>query len=477
MSEPALYLALDQGSHASRALVFDRHGEQRAGASRAVDTRIKGDRVEQDPEQLLATLRDCALDACREAGAVPRAAGLATQRSSVVCWDRETGEVLTPVLSWRDRRAADRVEDLRGIAPRVAHLTGLRLSPHYGASKLAWCLENVPAVRKARRDGTLLMGPLSSFLLYRLLDERPALVDPANAARTLLYDRHRYAWADELLSAFEIPRDCLPEPVLNRHAFGHLNLKGAGGRLPLTVCTGDQSAALFAGGEPAAGTVAINIGTGAFLQQVLLSPAEPGQLLASLAWRGAAVTVHTLEGTVNGAGAALDWLAREVAMAREALTRMLPDALAGNEEPPLFLNGIGGVGSPYWKARVASRFIGRGGSYGKGAAVVESMVFLMVRNLEQMAAQNAPARRLTVTGGLAKLDGLCSRLSALSGIPVERPAHGEATGRGLAWLVAGRPRDWTSRGEVKRFKETAGGALTRRYKRWSRAMAAATRDA
>jgi len=473
MTEPALYLVLDQGSHASRAMVFDRRGEQHAAASVPVDTRIKGDRVEQDPEQLVATLRDCAGKACLEAGAVPRAAGLATQRSSVVCWNRETGEALTPVLSWRDRRAADRLEELRGKASRVAHLTGLRLSPHYGASKLSWCLDNVPAVRQARRRGTLLMGPLSSFLLFRLLDERPALVDPANAARTLLYDRHHYAWSEELLADFGIPREYLPETVLNRHAFGHLRLESQGS-LPLTVCTGDQSAALFAGGDPATGTVAVNIGTGAFLQQVLSAPAEPGELLAGLAWRGAAVTVHTLEGTVNGAGAALEWLARELAMAPEALTRMLPDALAGNEEPPMFVNGIGGVGSPFWKARIPTRFIGRGGSYGKGAAVVESMVFLMVRNLEQMAAQSAPAKRLTVTGGLSKLDGLCTRLSALSGLTVERPAHREATGRGLAWLVAGRPRDWGAKAAVQRFRESPGGALSRRYRRWTRAMRAAT---
>ena len=39
------------------------------------------------------------------------------------------------------------MEKLRENANRVHQLTGLVLSPHYGASKLRWCLENLREVR------------------------------------------------------------------------------------------------------------------------------------------------------------------------------------------------------------------------------------------------------------------------------------------------------------------------------------------
>src|SRR5262249_41712406 len=139
------------------------------------------DRVEHDPEQICDSLRAAIDDATRRvpASAEIVAAGLATQRSSIVCWDRSSGAALSPVISWQDRRNASFVAQLASHTADIHARTGLVLSPHYGANKLRWCLDNLPAVSDAARSGRLAFGPLSSYLLYRLLDERPLLVDPA----------------------------------------------------------------------------------------------------------------------------------------------------------------------------------------------------------------------------------------------------------------------------------------------------------
>src|SRR5690606_40264442 len=53
-----LVLALDQGSHASRAVLFDAAGREVAQAFVPVATRREGtDRVEQDAEELVRSLR------------------------------------------------------------------------------------------------------------------------------------------------------------------------------------------------------------------------------------------------------------------------------------------------------------------------------------------------------------------------------------------------------------------------------------
>jgi glycerol kinase len=462
-------LALDQGGHASRALAFDARGRVIGQAAETVATHRDGERVEQDPEEMVASLAAAARRITADIGHC-HAAGLATQRSSIVCWERDTGRALTPVLSWQDRRAAERLLPLEAHKEQVGRITGLRLSPHYGASKLAWCLDNVPAVRRARKRSNLAAGPLASFLLARLLEEEPCLADPANAARTLLYDRQQYDWSDPMLSMFGLPRDMLPEAVPSRHRFGHLALDGAA--TPLTVCTGDQSAALFAAGSPAPGTVVVNAGTGVFLQQAVSAAANPGKLLAGLAWHGVATTVHTLEGSVNGGGAALTQVARQEGIAERDMLDRLPEALDENREPPLFLNGVGGLGSPFWRPRFGTRFVGRGDPGTRLAAVVESIAFLVRINLEAMNAVGAPVRRIVLTGGLARLDGFARRLAILGGVPVERPVTTEATARGLAWLVAGRPSAWrVATGQRDEPGEDA--ALERRYRRWRRAMDAA----
>ncbi len=74
--------------------------------------------------------------------------------------------------------------------PRAsAHSRACRSAPHYGASKIRWCLEHLPAVARAADAGELLAAPLASYLALQLGAARPgaARVDAANASRTLLF--------------------------------------------------------------------------------------------------------------------------------------------------------------------------------------------------------------------------------------------------------------------------------------------------
>ena len=116
------------------------------------------------------------------------AAGLAVQRSSLVCWSADDGRALSPVISWQDTRDAAWLKGLSRRAEDVQRLTGLQLSPHYGASKLRWCLDHLPEVRARRRAvAARARGRSPAFLLHRLLEERPFLADASTAARTLLW--------------------------------------------------------------------------------------------------------------------------------------------------------------------------------------------------------------------------------------------------------------------------------------------------
>src|SRR5690349_18951633 len=103
-----LYLALDQGGHASRAILFDARGKALAQSHAPITTRRgAGDTVEHDPAEIVDSFHTAlaALFTHHKPAAVT-AAGLATQRSSIVCWNRLTGEALSPVISWQDRRNA-----------------------------------------------------------------------------------------------------------------------------------------------------------------------------------------------------------------------------------------------------------------------------------------------------------------------------------------------------------------------------------
>jgi glycerol kinase len=472
-----LYLALDQGVHASRALVFDARGALLAkGLCEVSVHHPHPDWVEQDPEEIVASLREAIRDALQKLGAQAAdlaAAGLATQRSSIVCWDRVTGRALSPVISWQDRRAHAWLARFAPHAEAIHATTGLVLSAHYGASKLRWCLDHLPAVAQAGTEGRLAFGPLASFLIFRLTAEQTLAVDPANAARTLLWNIKSLDWDAGLLHLFGLPASALPPCVPTRHHFGHLEADGR--RIPLTIVNGDQSAALFAYGSPHANSAYLNMGTGAFVQRT--SGDYPGylpRLLTGIVLRDGDEKTYVLEGTVNGAGAALQWIEEDLGL--EDIEQQLPVWLAADAEPPLFLNGISGLGAPFWVADFESRFSVEAEPWQMTVAVAESIVFLIQINLDLFQKLASPLEQIVASGGLTWYEGLCQRISDLSGLPLYRPAEYEATARGTAWLLAGKPVDWPEPEFSVWFKPRANPALRERYERWRAAMDAALSD-
>ncbi len=428
------------------------------------------DRVEHDPEQICESLRVAIADASRNIAASGElaAAGLATQRSSIVCWDRTSGVALSPVISWQDRRNTAFVARLSAREPEIHARTGLVLSPHYGASKLRWCLDNLPEVADAAREGQLAFGPLSSFLLFRLLEERPLLVDPANASRTQLYDPAARTWSPELLDMFGIDAAYLPVPVGTRHAFGTLRVREWA--IPLRVCTGDQSTVPFAFGPPRVDSAYVNIGTGAFIQCPLNQSVIAPPLLTSVIWSDEERALYTLEGTVNGAGSALDWFTETEGVDAQRMFASFDLDTGRDLQPPLFLNGVSGLGSPFWVPSFESRFVGIGSTPERFVGLLESILFLVRVNLDEMQRAGAKLERVIVTGGLSASDWLCQRLADLLSLPVHRHEELEATAHGLGFLAADQPADWRAGTKVRLFAPTAYPQLFARFDAWLKEM-------
>ena len=471
------YLALDQGGASSRVHLLDARGALLTSARRSITTRRpRSGWVEHDADEVVKSLEEAASEVLRSVGVREEGsivAGLATQRSSVVCWDRTSGAALSPVLSWQDRRAADQIDDLTDHQTLIRRVTGLRLSPHYGASKLRWCLDNLPAVARAHREGRLAWGPLAGFLAFRLVEGNPHRIDPANASRTLLWNLHSMAWDPALLELFELPEGPLPRPAPSLGDLGPLRIASS---VSLRLLTGDQSAALYAQGVPSPDSVHVNLGTGAFALRIVGgTPPDPGLLLTTIVHADAGGTIFAVEGTVNGAGSALTWARERLGLSEKEMVAELPGWLGDPHPPPLFLNGVSGLGSPYWLPHLESRFVGDGDTGRKMVAVAESIAFLLAANLDEMRRCAPSPDRIRATGGLSRLDGLCRRLADLTGLPVERSGDVEGTSRGIAALLAGCPSDWNQPRGAALFQPRPDPALRERHARWRLSMAEALR--
>ncbi len=471
-------LVIDQGTHSSRALLFDMGGQLHSSHQQKIALTVRdAQHIEQDPEEILQSVKHVlnqALSYAEHQGEI-KCMALATQRSTVVAWQRDNGKPLAPALSWLDTRTQKTLNTFTIDKLALQQKTGLRLSPHYGASKLAWYTQHKAEIASALEKQNLCYGPLVSFLLFHLVNSNPCLqLDHGNACRTLLFNIATQQWDKTLMDAFNIEAQCLPHITPIRYHYGTLKSSDT----PVTAVHGDQAAVVFADGNPQQDTAYINLGSGAF---VLVPTGEqrieiPG-LLNSICDSDHQSQHYYVEGTVNGCGTAVTWAAKQWQLPEleTALVDLIGDSACDTQQQQnwIFINTVAGLGSPWWQTELPPALLTLEGKtvelanirlYPTAAAnaLVESIVFLLQINLDKMREAGFGLKQLIISGGLSKLDAICQRLANLSGLVTIRPAEIEATAKGMAWLAAGKPQQWQTTTGTS-FKPQQDTGLMRRY--------------
>ena len=509
---------LDLGSSSVKAVTVPAARPGGAARRRIATRRLPGGRVEHDADAILGA----ALSALR--AAIPGESreveplGLATQRSTVLFWDRDTGRPLTPAYSWQDLRGAPLVSRLRRAAcpggdldGAIGRQTGLRLSPHYSAPKLSWALRHVRGLRRRVASGKALWGTLGTYLVWRLSGGAVYAVDHANAQRTLLFDLVSRAWDPELFNTFGlgtlVDAPALPA-VLPTTLTAPVCLRGSGLPLRLSAMTGDQQAALIGLGCRADGAITINYGSGAF---VLISTGErlvrvPGLLTTLLAsWRGdragARPTVcYAVEGPVNAAATAIDWARKRLRLRLRIAD--LDRYVDGDRGPPrrvYFLPAVAGLGAPRWDPEARPRFTGdlrRAGPRDLVRAVVESIAFRCAEIVRTAtpggmpASPPSPARPagrgpaasrgeprgapILAAGGLTRCRTLLQTQADLLRRPIVVRETPDATGLGAA-LLTRNPSGWWGRDDAVSERLSVLPRISRdeadaRYAAWVKAV-------
>ncbi len=418
--------AIDQGSTATKGAVFSLDGETVAAAEVGVRRYAQGVRVMHEAEELLAGVRGVLGELRREGEVV--ALGLACQRSTCLVWERGSGRAATPALSWQDRREGERVRGLAVHAEEIARRTGLRLSPHYAAPKLAGLLAALPHGFERARGGELVAGTLDAWLVGRLTGRDGT--EGGHAGRTLLYDLDGDCWDGELCRLWGVPMAALPALRPSAGAWGEVD------GVPLLASLGDQQAALLGHGGWEEGVVAVHFGTGAF---VLAATGErirrhPG-LLSAVVAATAEGRRFQLEGSVNSAGSAVDWACGVTGTGVAAWEErpLDPDHL------PWVLPAFAGAAAPWWRPEAAGVAAGLGlATSGEElvGGVLAGVAMRVLDCVEALAEAGLAPRVLRVSGKLVRLAGLVGLLADAGQLPVEVAAEEETGLLGAARLAA-----------------------------------------
>lgn len=430
----ALYLALDQSTSATKALLFDAEGRALDRESREHAQHYpQPGWVEHDAEEIwqntLATLR-ALLERHAARTAEIAALALTNQRETIVVFERDTGRPLHRAMVWQCRRGDEycAAHAAAGCESAVHRKTGLKLDAYFSASKLQWLARHRPDLRARLADGSALIGTIDAYLIYRLTGGKVFATDTTNASRTLLYDITRLAWDDALCALWDVPRRALPEVRDSTAAFGETTLEGALARpLPIRGVMGDSQASLFAQRCFAPGATKVTFGTGSSL--LLNIGAEPRfstqGVLTALAWTHQGAPTYAFEGIIISSASTLTWLRDQLGLAADVGTleqwaRAVPDA-GGVHLVPAF----SGLGLPYWAPQARAALTGLSSHSDRrhvARAAFESIAFQVRDALQAMRTEaGMPVNFISADGGPTASDFLMQMVADFTGAELRVP--------------------------------------------------------
>lgn len=432
-------LGIDQGTTGTKAVLFD---EQ----LRVVDEAYQPIRVEhprsgwvhQDPEELVESIGLTVEKVLPDDGEVI-GAGLDNQGETIVAWDRESGEALAPAIVWQDKRSLEIVDRL-AAGTEGKHIIGrsrLPLDPYFSASKFRWLLEHAAAVQESAQRGALVLATSDVWLRHRLGAE--VATDPSTASRTQLLNLASASWDEELLRAFQLTADAMPQIRPTAGDLGHLSHPSWSIKIPLRASLVDQQAALAGHGCFAPGQVKATYGTGVFvLTNAGFELPEISGLLPTIAWQLGGGLTYAVDGGVFAAGTVIDWLRDELgvftdAAQTEGMATSVPDA--GGVR---FLPALAGLGAPWWRSDATGIIAGLRASTKKAQIVRAALegIAQRVADIVERIRERFDVPSMSIDGGLTKNAFLVQYQADLLGIPMVRPATAEATALGAAALAA-----------------------------------------
>jgi glycerol kinase len=459
----AYILALDQGTTSSRAVLIEKDGSIKMSAQKEFKQIFpKPGWVEHDPNEIWSSQAAVIAEAMAKGSVAAKeiaALGITNQRETTIVWDRKTGAPLCNAIVWQDRRTTDFCQELKnkGFAELFQKQTGLLLDPYFSGTKLRWILDNIPGARERAKRNELAFGTVDTWLVWKLTNGEKHVTDVSNASRTLMFDIHKCAWDDELLSILNIPKEILPEVKSSSEVYGHTNVSIFPSSIPISGIAGDQQAALFGQACFKSGMVKTTYGTGCFLlMNTGKSPVlSKSNLLTTIAYKIGNELFYALEGSVFIGGAVVQWLRDNLGIINtsadvEKLAASVPDS-GGVYLVPAFT----GLGAPYWDPYARGAIVGltRGSTAAHIAqAALDSIAYQVTDVLKAMEADSGiQIKELRVDGGAVRNNLLMQFQADIMETPVIRPKITELTALGAGYLAGLAVKFWKDQDEIASY--------------------------
>lgn len=458
-------LAIDAGTTSSRAIIFDKNGQEIAIAQHEFEQHFpKEGWVEHDPLEIWSSQKKAIEDVLSknniQASEID-SIGITNQRETTVIWNKKTGIPIYNAIVWQDRRTANICSDLdqKGYAQTIQNKTGLVLDAYFSGTKIQWILNQNIETRKKAEAGELLFGTIDTWLIWKLSNGKYHVTDPSNASRTMLYNIHTLEWDNELLELINVPKKILPNVISSSQKIGVVQLESWDDEILISGIAGDQQAALFGQLCFGPGEVKNTYGTGCFcVMNTGNTPVQSkNKMLTTIAWQLDGETTYALEGSVFIGGALIQWLRDGLNLISSAEEI---EELAKSVESNggiTFISALTGLGAPYWDPNAFGAIMGITRGTQKGHLARAALEAIAMRSREIIIEMQKDAgiqyQDLKVDGGACKNNLLMQIQADLLNTTVIRPKTTETTALGVAFLAGLASGFWKNRKELESLWE------------------------
>ncbi|RLF18955.1 MAG: xylulokinase [Thermoprotei archaeon] len=421
-------LGADIGTTNCKVVAFDLNGNRVAEESMEYPTyHPRPLWAEQDPNDWVNAFMKCArkvIEHVKRRGYQVEALCITSQREGVVPVGRN-GRPLARCIIWMDERSAPQAERLEERIGReeIYKRTGLRVAPTFTATKLLWIKENQSQIYE---DTEIFLQPKEyvNFILTGV-----ACSDPSLASRTMMFNIHKLDWDEDLVSAYGLSLDKMPEVKPSYEVIGYVRDEvarklGLNKSIPVVNGGGDRPCEALGAGVVEEGILGESTGTATNVMmsanKVLLDPKMrilcSGHVLPKR-W--------LLEGGTTPTGAILRWFRDNIAIkeVEEAKSKGVNPYDIINEEAekippgseglwllPFFMGAKATRWNPYLRGAFIGLTLGHSRSH-MARSIMEGIAYLAREIIEVIESLGIKVREIRLLGGAAK-SLLWSRIKA-----------------------------------------------------------------
>jgi len=430
-------IAIDQSTSATKVFLLDSEGNiVRRFSKNHKQFYPKDGYVEHDAQEIFENVREGINKVAKGVEGIA-AIGISNQRETTVLWDKKTGKPVCRAVVWQDVRGAALCESLKNHAETIQRQTGIPLSPYFPAAKAASVLNGNPEIRQKAEDGSLLIGTVDSYLIYRLTGCKVFQTDVSNASRTQLMALDTLCWSEEICELFSVPVNCLAKIVPSDAYFGADAETG----IPITGVMGDSHAALFGQGCHKKGMAKATYGTGSsVMMNIGTEPAlSTSGLATSVGFAFKGQICYVLEGNVTCSGDTLVWLKEDMGLIADIAEAETIASEAAETSGVYLVPAFSGLGAPHGDAKARALICGMNRGTKKKhiiRAAIESIAYQDADVIVAMEGDmGSRLQELKADGGPTQNALLMQFQADLLNCPVQCAAAGELSALGAGYMA------------------------------------------